>query len=538
VGIPRILALDDDPLFLRILGDQLTDAGMTFLGLREATRAVPSAISFNPDLMLVDRHMPILTGTEVIRALRSFQETAPIPVAIVTADVSEREVVRALSSGAMDVLHKPFQIPWAARVSALLRDLEELKLSSSVGGPSPLVQRLLGFHRRAKRTGRLRVNPETPFEGWALFHDGQLVSAELGPLTGTAALEEMMTFETGTWVFEAEGFAPRARTSTPIELPQAAHEILFVDDDPEICQLFQIQLQRAGFAVQIADNGLSGCELALAQPFDLILADLNMPQLDGWGMLRRLRGDYRTRDIPVIFLSAHDDYRETLRAARAGAFDYLPKTGRAEAVIDRLRMALAPRVQSLEALRAGLATFRLDPVGPQWVLRQLGTSKSTGRLKAQDPWGSYTVAFREGVPVGAKATTQNRETTGLPAVGALLVAHDATASFEPGTVSGTAELAPTVDALLDRIGRALNDVESRITDERIASSPAFDVDEELYELFRKIGSDRQLMLARAICEQRLPPKELGPRLALSASEVREGLQELLRRRVITFRGDA
>src|SRR5579871_6218400 len=72
VSPPRILALDDDPLFLRILGDRLTQAGMTFLGIREPARAVPSAASFNPDLLLLDRHMPVLTGTEVIRSLRAF----------------------------------------------------------------------------------------------------------------------------------------------------------------------------------------------------------------------------------------------------------------------------------------------------------------------------------------------------------------------------------------------------------------------------------------------------------------------------------
>jgi DNA-binding response OmpR family regulator len=539
VGAPRILAIDDDPLFLRIMSDQLTSAGMTFLGLREATRAVPSAASFNPDLMLLDRHMPILTGTEVIRALRAFPETAHIPVAIVTADMSERELLRAFAAGAIDVLHKPLLPPWQKRVSALLQELAEQRISATVGGPSLLIQRLLSFYRRSHRSGRLRVNPDTPFEGTAVFHDGELISAELGPVSGLPALEEMSTFDSGTWVFEPEDSAPTPRPPGPdLDVTRAAHEILFVDDDPDICQLFQRQLTRAGFKVDVAENGLEACELALSHPYDLILADLNMPQLDGWGMLHRLRADHRTQDVPVIFLSAHDDYRETLKLARAGAFDYMPKTGKADAVIERLRVALAPRGRALEALASGSGDFRLGAVGPQWAIRQLGKLRATGRLKAKDAWGSYTLAFRDGVPVGAKASAADRDTAGMAAVGALLVSRDAFATFEQGTVGGASELAPSAEQLLERIGRSLNEVESRVTDERIRATSAFDVDEELYELFRKIGSDRELMLARAVCEQRVPVEELAERLSVDPSEVRQGLKELLRRRVISFRGDA
>jgi CheY-like chemotaxis protein len=537
VSAARILALDDDPLFLRALGDQLTAAGMTFMAVREPTRAVPGASSFNPDLLLVDRHMPVLTGSEVIRSLRAFTETAHIPVAVVTADTREREILRAFKAGAVDVLHKPLEASWALRIGKLLQELAEMRMSAAVGGPSLLVSRLLAFYRRTGRTGALRLNPDTPFEGRAEFHGGELVSAELGPLRGLDALEEMATFDDGNWAFEGES-ARRPPPASEKDAPRAEFQILFVDDDPDIRVLFQAQLKRAGYGVELAEDGQQACRRALEVPFDLVLADLAMPHLDGWGVLRHLRTDYRTRDVPVIFLSAHDDYRDTLRAARAGAFDYLPKTGRGDLVVGRIAAALAPRMHALEALRNGRRTMRLDVVGPQWAIRRLGGMGATGRFQAEDAWGSYTLALRAGAPVGAKAVFSEREATGISAVAALLASRDARATFEPGPVSGTATLAPDMASLLTRAAETLNRLEERITLRKIAEAPSFDVDEELYEVFRKIGSDRDLMLARAVCEQRVAPGELSAHLNLTPAEVEDGLKELLRRRVISFRGEA
>ncbi|HEX4620749.1 MAG TPA: response regulator, partial [Myxococcaceae bacterium] len=269
-----------------------------------------------------------------------------------------------------------------------------------------------------------------------------------------------------------------------------------------------------------------------------VLTDLAMPRLDGWGVLRRLRTDYRTRDVPVVFVSAHDDYRETLRAAHAGAFDYLSKSGGNEVVVGRIAAALAPRVHALDALQKGGRTMRLDAVGPQWAARRLGRMGATGRFQAEDAWGSYTLAIRSGAPVGAKAVSAGREVSGISAVAALLASRDARATFDPGPVSDTPQLAQDMETLLLRAAETLNRLEDRITLKKIAEAPSFDVDEELYEVFRKIGSDRDLMLARAVCEQRVAPSELTAHLSVTAAEVEDGLRELLRRRVITFRGEA
>src|SRR5207253_16628 len=102
-------------------------------------------------------------------------------------------------------------------------------------------------------------------------------------------------------------------------------KLLLVDDDESLCRMFSTLFTKHGFQVTTAFDGIEGYETALRGEFDTIIADLNMPRMDGWGMLRLLRDDYRTREMPIAFLSCHDDYREQLRAQNAGAQAYFAK---------------------------------------------------------------------------------------------------------------------------------------------------------------------------------------------------------------------
>src|SRR5690606_23868503 len=120
----------------------------------------------------------------------------------------------------------------------------------------------------------------------------------------------------------------RAAKSTPI---------LLVDDDDALCAMFSILFRKHGFEVTTASDGFAGYEAARDGSFDLVVADLNMPRMDGWGMLRLLRDDHRTRETPVAFLSCHDDYRESLKALNAGAQAYFSKSTRLDALAAQVR---------------------------------------------------------------------------------------------------------------------------------------------------------------------------------------------------------
>ena len=103
------------------------------------------------------------------------------------------------------------------------------------------------------------------------------------------------------------------------------HRILIVEDERDINDLIGFNLQRAGYEVIKAYDGLEGTELALRERPDLILLDLMLPGRDGYGVFRELRRDSRTSNTPVIMLTARAQTDDRIQGLEAGADDYLTK---------------------------------------------------------------------------------------------------------------------------------------------------------------------------------------------------------------------
>ncbi|EIL93350.1 MULTISPECIES: response regulator [Rhodanobacter] len=101
--------------------------------------------------------------------------------------------------------------------------------------------------------------------------------------------------------------------------------VLVIDDTAENLALIS-EVLRGEFKVKVAPGGARGLQLAQAStPPDLILLDIMMPEMDGYEVLRQLRTDPRTRDIPVIFLTAMSSVEEERRGLELGAVDYITK---------------------------------------------------------------------------------------------------------------------------------------------------------------------------------------------------------------------
>jgi CheY-like chemotaxis protein len=101
--------------------------------------------------------------------------------------------------------------------------------------------------------------------------------------------------------------------------------LLIVDDNEQNRDLLSRRLQRRGFDVLLAEDGRAGVEMARAEKPDLILMDMNMPQIDGWEATRQIKAEPEVASVPVIGLTAHALEGDRERALEAGCADYHTK---------------------------------------------------------------------------------------------------------------------------------------------------------------------------------------------------------------------
>src|SRR6185436_1039003 len=122
--------------------------------------------------------------------------------------------------------------------------------------------------------------------------------------------------------------------------------VLAVDDQRDALRLLQIRLQNAGFDCLTANDGVASLELLAKEPVDIVILDVMMPQMDGYEVCRRLKADERTKDIPVIFLTAKFEMEDKVRGLEVGGHDYLSKPVEQPELLARTRSAL--RVKQLQ----------------------------------------------------------------------------------------------------------------------------------------------------------------------------------------------
>jgi DNA-binding response OmpR family regulator len=116
-----------------------------------------------------------------------------------------------------------------------------------------------------------------------------------------------------------------------------ALSVLVVDDDADVRALVTTLLGRAGYLVAEAEDGRAALKALYGQRPDLVVLDVNMPDLDGWGTLERIR---ELSDVPVIMLSARNEELEKVRALRAGADDYVTKPFGRQELLARVETVL------------------------------------------------------------------------------------------------------------------------------------------------------------------------------------------------------
>ncbi|MGR2661288.1 response regulator [Chromobacterium haemolyticum] len=141
--------------------------------------------------------------------------------------------------------------------------------------------------------------------------------------------------------------------------------LLLVEDNPALSESLAQALRQAGFAVDCMLNGSDADHVLRTQDYALAILDLDLPKLNGWEVLRRLRG--RKQTLPVLILTAHGSVEERVRGLDLGADDYLAKPFDLNELEARVR-ALIRRSHGRESPMLELGPLSYDSVGRQFQL--------------------------------------------------------------------------------------------------------------------------------------------------------------------------
>ncbi len=118
--------------------------------------------------------------------------------------------------------------------------------------------------------------------------------------------------------------------------------ILVVDDEPDFASIVQVNLEKEGFEVEVAYDGVEALEKIKANPPDAIVLDVMMPEKDGYAVCAELKKDEKYEDIPIVMLTAVADHVSSTRYSHADgmsmeADDYLPKPASADEISQSIK---------------------------------------------------------------------------------------------------------------------------------------------------------------------------------------------------------
>jgi CheY-like chemotaxis protein len=119
-------------------------------------------------------------------------------------------------------------------------------------------------------------------------------------------------------------------------------KILIIDDNEENRDALSRRLQRRGFQVVLAEDGLEGIEKVRLEKPDIVLMDMNMPKLDGWEATRQLKADPATRNVPIIAVTSHAMSGDRERSLEVGCADYHTKPVEMAKLLGQIEAILVP----------------------------------------------------------------------------------------------------------------------------------------------------------------------------------------------------
>jgi CheY-like chemotaxis protein len=339
----RILHVDDDPLMRDVVESALLlDPSFTVTSCGSGPDAFAEASENAPDLILCDVLMPGMDGPGLLEELRANPSTAKIPVIFMTARAPQSEIDRLVGLGAAAVISKPFD---PKKLAKTVRDhLHALKLTSSNGD---FDERLRADAAKLKMYLReMKAKPDS-----VMVPDGlRLCAHQLAGAAGifdfpavseaAAALEDAVIerlaggkddlrairakldmlvecIESESPSRRAEPAAEPAREerpaaaakpepAAPAQTIRKSRKMLIADDDPAVLRLLAERCTQMGFRVDTATNGMQLLIKARQNHPDILIVDVNMPEVDGLSVCRRFL-DPGSKPLEVVVITGSTD---------------------------------------------------------------------------------------------------------------------------------------------------------------------------------------------------------------------------------------
>jgi DNA-binding response OmpR family regulator len=263
----KILIVEDDPFISEIYQKKFIEAGFETKIATNGREVLGDAKNDSYDVILLDLVLPEMSGMEVLKELKKGASLNPATKVIIFSNLSERETQdEAFKAGADGFIPKTQFSP-----SELVRE----------------IQRLVGdFSEQEKNEARRNGNGNG--------------KSETLPVSGSMDVSVSGTGEKG--------------------------KILFIEDEQVFLEMFGKKLEDEGYEVEYARNGAWGLKEAMKKKFNLILIDMVMPAMSGEEMVAQLKLEGKTKDIPVLVLSASTDDLGFAKMRDLGVIDCLVKT--------------------------------------------------------------------------------------------------------------------------------------------------------------------------------------------------------------------
>jgi DNA-binding response OmpR family regulator len=441
-----------------------------------------------PDVILASRAALVRGEGEFVARLRADLLTDFIPVILLAPPGTAVDPIAARGLGADDVVGLPVDPP------QLVRAIARVLGSDVPGGVRPfgdatlaqLADRLAqevrdGLAGAAEIGGDLPVplgdGAEVLAAAWAAIarvrahvaaRSGGRVRFRDPPRRGAPAVLAL-----------TDGEDPLADDATEVSLD--GRRVLVVDDDPAVVWFFSGLLREAGATVREASDGREALALLRAERADVVISDIVMPHLDGFGLCRALQRDPGLEGVPVILLSWKEDLLQRMRDLQAGASGYLRKESGATQVLARVREALRPRARLEAQLRAGgEVRGSLERIGVSTLLRTVGSVCGDARVTVRDAWNLFEIDLRGGELVHLTRTaTDGSFARGEGALRQLLGASAGRFVVAPGEPSGRITFHEPLDVLLERGTQQLGALVDAVSGPGLPLADRVDLDEDV-----------------------------------------------------------